>query len=67
MSTNDVKSQVVASGRTVISAMRLPYCVHRYGVTRSFGSLAKARAFASSGSQIFFDYEPGSGYLIEKR
>lgn len=66
MSTN-ITRQIVANGRTVISDMRLPYCVRRNGVCRSFGSLTAARAYATGGSQIFFDYEPGSGFLIESR
>jgi hypothetical protein len=59
-----MKSHTFADGRTIFSAVRLPYCVRINGRATNYGSLAAAEAAASDGAQIFFDYAPGCGRLI---
>lgn len=60
-------TQDLPNGQTMTSNVARPYAVRLRGVTRSFGSLAAARAAAEGGAQIFFDYAPGCGTLLEQR
>lgn len=65
--TTDTKSHTFADGRTLHTYVTRPFIVRNNGRTRAFGSYATARAAANGGDQIFFDYEPGCGRLIEVR